>query len=66
VVIIEGNDYNAAGENYLIYGAQLLVSTEGVAGSGIDLVRDTGAATGGANTTPTESSVPSPTPSTPT
>ncbi|WP_184681658.1 DUF5801 repeats-in-toxin domain-containing protein, partial [Pseudomonas fluvialis] len=43
VVIIEANDYNAAGENYLIYGAQLLVSTEDVKGSGINLVRGTGA-----------------------
>ena len=43
VVIIEANDYNAPGENYLIYGAQLLVSTEDVKGSGINLVRGTGA-----------------------
>ena len=50
VVIIEGNDYNGAGENYLIYGAQLLVSTEGVTGSGIDLNRDTGD-TGASTTT---------------
>ncbi|MFZ3155577.1 calcium-binding protein, partial [Pseudomonas sp.] len=42
VVIIEANDYKAAGENYLIYGAQLLVSTEGVNGSGINLNRATG------------------------
>jgi len=43
-VIIESNDYNDpdSSENYLIYGAQLLVSTEGVSGSGIDLIRETG------------------------
>ncbi|MDT4834977.1 hypothetical protein FQZ97_686310 [compost metagenome] len=42
VVIIEANDFNAPGENYLIYGAQLLVSTEGVTGFGINLNRNVG------------------------
>ncbi|MBT8768958.1 retention module-containing protein [Metapseudomonas boanensis] len=48
VVIIEGNDYNAAGENYLIYGAQLLTSTEAITGYGINLNRNTGL-TGGSS-----------------
>ncbi|MFC3626964.1 type I secretion C-terminal target domain-containing protein, partial [Vogesella amnigena] len=42
VVIIESNDYNGAGENYQIYGIQLLVSSEDIIGSGIDLNRETG------------------------
>ncbi|NMG00447.1 retention module-containing protein [Aromatoleum toluolicum] len=42
VVIIESNDFNGVGENYQIYGAQLLSSTENVTGSGINLNRDTG------------------------
>ncbi|MFC5695699.1 retention module-containing protein [Pseudomonas sp. GCM10022186] len=46
VLIIESNDYNAAGENYLIYGAQLLTSTESVTGHGINLNRNTGIAGG--------------------
>ncbi|WP_375738878.1 retention module-containing protein [Pseudomonas boanensis] len=46
VVIIEANDYNAAGENYLIYGAQLLTSTEAITGYGINLNRNTGLAGG--------------------
>jgi hypothetical protein len=49
VVIIESNDYNGVGENYQIYGAQLLVSTGGVSGTGIDLnpgIGDSGASTG--------------------
>ncbi|MFC3626972.1 type I secretion C-terminal target domain-containing protein, partial [Vogesella amnigena] len=42
-VIIESNDYNInPGENYQIYGMQLLVSTEDITGSGINLNRDTG------------------------
>ncbi|MBS0341694.1 MAG: M10 family metallopeptidase C-terminal domain-containing protein [Proteobacteria bacterium] len=37
-VIIESNDFNInSGENYLIEGAQLLVSTEGVTGTAINL-----------------------------
>jgi hypothetical protein len=42
LVIIESNDYNGAGENWLIYGAQILSSTEGISGSGIDLNSGTG------------------------
>ncbi len=42
VVIIESNDFNAPGENYLIYGAQLLTSTEAVTGFGINLNRNVG------------------------
>ncbi|MFZ6046670.1 retention module-containing protein [Pseudomonas sp. CR3202] len=42
VVIIESNDFNASGENYLIYGAQLLTSTEAVTGFGINLNRNVG------------------------
>ncbi|MCO6059569.1 type I secretion C-terminal target domain-containing protein, partial [Pseudomonas sp. MOB-449] len=42
LVIIESNDFNAAGENYLIYGAQLLTSTENVTGFGINLNRGVG------------------------
>ncbi|WP_174875430.1 DUF5801 repeats-in-toxin domain-containing protein, partial [Vogesella oryzae] len=48
VVIIESNDYNGVGEHYQIAGMQLLVSTDGVSGSGIDLNRATGS--GGAST----------------
>jgi T1SS-143 domain-containing protein len=44
-VIIESNDYNGAGENYVISGAQVLVSTEGITGTGIDL-NSNGASTG--------------------
>ncbi len=51
VVIIESNDYNFGAEDYLITGAQLLVSSEGVttaAGGAIDLNRltDDGSGTG--------------------
>ncbi|MEB3293330.1 MAG: calcium-binding protein, partial [Synechococcales bacterium] len=51
-VIIESNDYNnvgTTGENYLIEGAQLLMSTEDVTGTGINLNSATG--TAGASTT---------------
>lgn len=50
-LIIESNDYNnvgTTGENWVIYGAQILTSTEGISGSGINLVRATGP--GGAST----------------
>ena len=53
VVIIESNDYNGAGENWVINGAQLIVSTEGNSGAGIDLNRLTGAS-GGSSTANTE------------
>ncbi|WP_410500124.1 retention module-containing protein [Chitinibacter sp. S2-10] len=36
-VYIESNDYNALGENWQIYGAQLMTSTNGVSGTGINL-----------------------------
>ena len=45
-VIIESNDFNAAGENYSIIGAQVLVSTEGINGTGINFNTATGAAGG--------------------
>ncbi|WP_221793781.1 DUF5801 repeats-in-toxin domain-containing protein, partial [Aquisediminimonas sediminicola] len=47
VIIIESNDYNFGGEDYRIYGAQLLVSTETVTNVdnlAINLDRDTGVA----------------------
>ncbi|WP_292571448.1 Ig-like domain-containing protein, partial [Mesorhizobium sp.] len=51
VVIIESNDYNInPGENYVITGMQLLTSTEGITGSGIDLNKATGD-TGGSSGT---------------
>jgi len=49
-VIIESNDYNGAGENWLIEGAQILVSTEGITGSAINLNGETGD-TGGSSGT---------------
>ncbi|GER17484.1 DUF5801 repeats-in-toxin domain-containing protein [Variovorax boronicumulans] len=48
-VIIESNDFNTGTENYVIEGAQLLVSTEGVTGTAINLNALTGA--GGNSTT---------------
>ncbi|UVK96640.1 DUF5801 repeats-in-toxin domain-containing protein [Pseudomonas sp. B21-048] len=48
-VIIESNDYNFGDDNYLIEGLQVLVSTEGVTGSGYNLngnVGVSGASTG--------------------
>ena len=42
-VFIENNDFNSPIENYLIEGAQLLVSTEGVTGTAINLNAATGA-----------------------
>ena len=45
-VIIESNDFNTGTENYVIEGAQLLVSTEGVTGTAIDLNALTGAGGG--------------------
>lgn len=57
-VIFQSNDFNAEGENYLISGAQILVSTEGLVGSGINFnsaIGELGASVGtqsfGANTT---------------
>ncbi|MCT9809547.1 DUF5801 domain-containing protein, partial [Acidovorax sp. Be4] len=48
-VIIESNDFNTGTQNYLIEGAQLLVSTEGVTGTAINLNPVTGAS-GGSST----------------
>ncbi len=50
LVIIESNDYNSMLQDYQVYGAQLLVSTEGVSGTGINLNRATGSS-GGSTTT---------------
>jgi VCBS repeat-containing protein len=50
LIVIESNDYNGVGENYVIVGAQLLSSTEGITGSGINLNRVTGAAGGSSGT----------------
>jgi Ca2+-binding RTX toxin-like protein len=49
VVIIESNDYNFGSENYLIEGAQVMVSTETVTGTGINLDRNTGLTGGSAD-----------------
>jgi hypothetical protein len=47
VVFIESNDYNVnMGDNWLIEGVQVLGSTEGITGSGINLVGATGDAGG--------------------
>jgi hypothetical protein len=45
-VIIEHNDYNLSGENYIITGAQILTSTEGVTGTGLNFNSAIGAAGG--------------------
>jgi hypothetical protein len=37
LVVIESQDYNKAGEHYQITGAQVLASTEGIVGKGINL-----------------------------
>ncbi|WP_244915079.1 DUF5801 repeats-in-toxin domain-containing protein, partial [Rhizobium sullae] len=49
LVIIEQNDYNAAGEDYVLQGAQIMQSGNGITGNNtaIDLIRTTGA--GGAS-----------------
>jgi len=47
-IVIESNDFNAPGESYLITGAQVLVSTEGITGQGLDfnsMIGDEGAST---------------------
>ena len=57
-VIIESNDYNFGTENYQIEGLQVLVSTEGVTGSGYNLngnVGVSGASTGNTLTFSNES-----------
>ncbi|MBY5714613.1 DUF5801 repeats-in-toxin domain-containing protein [Rhizobium leguminosarum] len=52
LVIVEQNDYNAAGEDYVLQGAQIMQSGNGITGNNtaIDLVRETGA-NGGSNAT---------------
>ncbi len=42
LVVIEFNDFNAAGEDYVISGAQMIMSTQNVSGSGIILNGDVG------------------------
>ncbi|MBX5272021.1 hypothetical protein HJB99_25645 [Rhizobium sp. NLR17b] len=52
LVIVEQNDYNAAGEDYVLQGAQIMQSGNGITGTAaaIDLNRVTGAS-GGSNAT---------------
>ncbi|MBY5671329.1 hypothetical protein HFO32_17590 [Rhizobium leguminosarum] len=52
LVIVEQNDYNAAGEDYVLQGAQIMQSGNGITGNNtaIDLVKATGA-NGGSNAT---------------
>lgn len=50
LVIIEANDYNAAGEHYEIQGVQIMQSANGLTGSGINLNKAIGT-TGGSNAT---------------
>ncbi|ARQ56473.1 hypothetical protein EFR00_22195 [Rhizobium sophoriradicis] len=52
LVIVEQNDYNAAGEDYVMQGVQIMQSGNGITGNNtaIDLVRTTGAG-GGSNAT---------------
>ncbi|MBY5358991.1 hypothetical protein HFO97_03110 [Rhizobium leguminosarum] len=49
LVIVEQNDYNAAGEDYVLQGVQIMQSGNGITGNtAIDLIRATGA-NGGSN-----------------
>ncbi|MBB4193535.1 hypothetical protein GGE45_003299 [Rhizobium aethiopicum] len=52
LVIVEQNDYNAAGETYVLQGVQIMQSGNGITGdaTAIDLIRATGA-NGGSNAT---------------
>ncbi|TCA33664.1 hypothetical protein E0H70_08070 [Rhizobium leguminosarum bv. viciae] len=52
LVIVEQNDYNAAGEDYVLQGVQIMQSGNGITGNNtaIDLIRTTGAG-GGSNAT---------------
>jgi hypothetical protein len=50
LVIIEQNDYNAIGEDYVLQGAQIMQSGNGITGTAIDLTGATGAG-GGSNAT---------------
>ncbi|WP_210246362.1 type I secretion C-terminal target domain-containing protein [Mesorhizobium sp. WSM4303] len=49
LLIIESNDYNAAGQNYVLVGAQITPTDEGITGTAINLNGAIGA--GGASTT---------------
>jgi hypothetical protein len=53
LVIIEQNDYNAAGEHYVLQGVQIMQSGNGISGNNtaINLNGLTGTATGGSNAT---------------
>ncbi|WP_353018308.1 DUF5801 repeats-in-toxin domain-containing protein, partial [Mesorhizobium sp. M1374] len=48
LLIIESNDYNTAGEHYVLVGAQITPTDEGITGTAINLNGDIGA--GGAST----------------
>ncbi|PDS29417.1 DUF5801 repeats-in-toxin domain-containing protein [Rhizobium phaseoli] len=52
LVIVEQNDYNASGEDYVLQAVQIMQSGNGITGNNtaIDLIRATGA-TGGSNAT---------------
>ncbi|ANT50345.1 DUF5801 repeats-in-toxin domain-containing protein [Mesorhizobium amorphae] len=50
LVIIEQNDYNGIGENWVIEGAQIMQSANGITGTAIDLNRTTGAGGGSTGT----------------
>ncbi|TJV69380.1 MAG: hypothetical protein E5X76_25510 [Mesorhizobium sp.] len=51
LVIIEQNDYNAAGEHYVIQGIQIMQSGNGITGQAIDLNGTTGTLNGGSSAT---------------
>ncbi|MER9640563.1 DUF5801 repeats-in-toxin domain-containing protein [Mesorhizobium sp. M0239] len=51
LVIIEQNDYNAAGEEYLLQGVQIMQSGNGITGTAIDLNGATGSSGGSFATT---------------
>ncbi|HET9427980.1 MAG TPA: DUF5801 repeats-in-toxin domain-containing protein, partial [Allosphingosinicella sp.] len=42
LVVIQSNDYNAVGENWVIVGAQIVTDNDGTTGTGIDLDGDLG------------------------
>jgi hypothetical protein len=50
LAIIESNDYNSGGTHWVIVGAQILGSTEGITGSGINLNGATGSGGGSSGT----------------
>ena len=49
LVVIESNDYNAAGETYKIVGAEIVNTADGITGTGINLNPNVGAS-GGSST----------------